>query len=95
MELARIEGDEIVIRIKIDTLKEEFVIPDELLFDDFTPRVKVTNCRKFAKELLRELNKEQEDGSTPIHQLFDNAFIAAIDNGAEGVDIFPEPAEED
>lgn len=40
----------------------------------------------FAKEVVRELNSEDEEGTTAIHKMFDAAFIEAIEQGAEGVE---------
>ena len=50
------------------------------------PRYKVTDKAAFANEFVAELNREQEDGTTPIHLLFDNAAMKAIENGSLGVE---------
>ncbi len=50
---------------------------------------KVTSVQGFANEVVRELNAEAEDGTTPIHELFDRAMAAAIENGSEWYE-FPE-----
>lgn len=49
-------------------------------------RYKVTDADVFAKEFVRALNRESEDGTTAIHKLFDAAALEAIDQGAEGIE---------
>lgn len=53
---------------------------------DDSPSVKITDQALFVKEVVRELYREEEDGSTLIHYMFDKAIYAAIENGCEGVD---------
>ncbi len=84
--MSKIEGGNIVIRIPIKLLSEEWLLPAELLDDTCNPTVVVTDAKKFAKDFIYELEREEEDGSTPVHRLLDTAFVAAIGNGAEGVD---------
>ena len=76
---AKIEKNEIVIRVDISSLK---IIVDAGPHGDL---MKVTNAKKFAKELVRELNDEEEDGTTAIHRMFDDAILMAYEHGAEGV----------
>lgn len=47
---------------------------------------KVVDPEAFAKEVCRALNRESENGTTPVHIMFDKAFEHAIEYGAEGVD---------
>ena len=49
--------------------------------------VKVTDPVVFAKEVLRQINREEEDGSTPLSRMLDAAILAAVDDGCEGIDI--------
>ncbi len=91
MELARIEGDEIVIRIPIASLGESHTVPGELMDDYLEPAVKVTDPVAFAQEMIRVLNAEDEEGTTAVHILLDETFVAAYEGGAEGI-IEVEPA---
>ena len=75
---ATIEGDIIVIRIPAS------VLPDAL---EQNPRAdwsgwSVTDVPGFARDVVRELNRKEEDGSTPIHLLFDRAMAEAIEQGS-------------
>lgn len=49
---------------------------------------RVTNPEVFAKEMVRALNDEDEQGTTPIHRLLDEATNEAIESGAEGIEEF-------
>lgn len=55
-----------------------------------TPRYRVTDADAFAKEVVSELNRESETGTTMIHQMFDKAMYEAIDQGGEGVEEHPD-----
>jgi hypothetical protein len=46
---------------------------------------KITNSRAFADDVVRELVREEEDGTTIVHKMFDQAFENAVDQGAEGI----------
>lgn len=50
------------------------------------PNIKVTNAAVFAKEVVRQINREDEDGSTLLTRMFDEAMKQAVENGCEGVD---------
>ncbi len=41
---------------------------------------------KFAEEVCRQLQEEQEDGTTPVHTMLDKAIYEAVEQGAEGID---------
>jgi hypothetical protein len=85
---AFIEKGEIVIRIAIDVLPSAYQAGIDI--GAIEPGFKITNARKFAPEVVRALNDEDEEGTTPIHRLFDAACEEAIEQGAEGVEESPE-----
>lgn len=82
MNLANIEVDDIVIRVKIKALKTAFKAHANGLSDDY----KISSLDEAAKSLVRRLNDEEEDGTTPVHRLFDAAFEEALEQGDEGFD---------
>ena len=45
----------------------------------------VTDIEEFAKDVQRALLEEDEEGTTAVHILLDNAFIRAIEDGSIGV----------
>jgi hypothetical protein len=86
---AKIVNEEIVICIPIATLPLAMEGACDLKTID--PPCRVTNPSAFAKDFVRALNDESEDGTTPIHRLFDAAMNAALENGATGVEDVPQP----
>lgn len=82
-----VEGDELVMRIGIDTLTFCFETGNENNpFDDtegdFVRSYKVTNKYRFAKGVGNALCNEEEDGSTPLTEILDKAFISAVEDDA-------------
>ena len=53
-------------------------------------RLKITDVALFAAAVVQELEREEEDGTTPVHRLFDKAFEEAAEQGSEGVEILPD-----
>ena len=85
-----VEKDELIIRIGIDTLAYAFEIGEEnqtfaKKANDFRRSWKVTDKHKFAKDVGIALGNEEEDGSTLLTKIFDEAYIHAVEN-SEGVD---------
>lgn len=78
---------EIVIRLPVDNLGCALEGAWALHYIDahFT----VTDPQAFAKEVMRSLNNEDEQGTTLIHRMFDKAMLDAIEQGAEGVEELP------
>lgn len=81
---AVIEDDTIIIRLPIANLGA--ALEGAWASGHQTGRYKVTDAEAFAKEFVIELNREAEDGTTPIHGLFDKCMYEAIDQGAGGVE---------
>lgn len=85
-----VEGDQLVIRIGVDTLAWCFEISeDNHTYDekakDYRRDWKVVDPHKFAKGVARGLCTEEEDGSTPLTGILDAACIVAIEDDM-GVD---------
>jgi len=51
----------------------------------FTEDVKIVDNDLFLDDFVRELSCEEEDGTTLVHRMLDNAAYKAIENGANGV----------
>lgn len=47
--------------------------------------LKVTDMAVFAQDVARELNREKEDGETPVCVLLDQAIEDAVGDGSKGV----------
>ena len=61
-----------------------------ILQGDNMEDVKITDEDAFVKDFLVELDREDEEGSTELHKLFDRMANEAINNGAFGVEISEE-----
>jgi hypothetical protein len=44
---------------------------------------KIVDLDGFARDVVAELESEDEAGNSPLTRLFDSAFAAAIENGSE------------
>lgn len=81
---AAIEGGDLVIRLRIANIPSAF--QGGVDCGAIEPGFKVVDAQAFALEVLRALNDEDEDGTTPVHRMFDAAFEEAVEQGAEGVE---------
>jgi hypothetical protein len=81
---AILEGDDIVIRVPKSVLHT--VVEGSWAAGGMDIRLKVTDADLFARELIRELNDEDETGATPIDRMFDKAIAQASEQGAQGIE---------
>jgi hypothetical protein len=88
-----VEGEELVIRIGINTLAwaeqserrdTPFWTYDEEKYE-YVPRWKIINDLEWAKDVVREINREEEDGSSLLTNLLDKASDNALDQGSLAV----------
>jgi hypothetical protein len=79
MDLAKIEGDEIVIRISLDTLP----IAAEAVWSD--DGYEISDIYTFAKELVWILNREEENGDTIVTDMLDKGINEALEQGVLGI----------
>lgn len=68
-----IEGDFIVIRVPIKTMCHAF---------ENDP-----NNEQWDGEQHRELEREEEDGTTPVHLMMDKAMVEAVEQGSQWVEL--------
>lgn len=82
-----IEGENLVIRIGLECLAFGAEnCPDPFFWDEQgRRRVKIFDRAVWAKEMLRQLCHEEEDGTTPVDTLLDDMAMKAIEDGAQGV----------
>lgn len=81
---AIIERDSVVVRFPIEALAE--ALEGAWAMRKIDVRYKVTNAAALAKEFVNALNDEDEQGTTLIHEMADQAFVDCIEAGAEGID---------
>jgi len=88
-----VEGERLVISIGIETLAwaaEHNPLTESYGDDGEFRNYKVTDPGIFAAEVVNALHREDEEGTTPVHTLFDHAFLTAIESGCEGASEEPE-----
>lgn len=85
--VCRVEGEQLVIRIGIDTLAfatehcTTFYV-EEQHANSGPPYCKVIDKGELATDIIRELLREREDGATPLSMLLDECIEAARDDGS-------------
>ena len=82
----KLENDVITISIGIDTLAYAAKhAPTGLFYNKmFNPEgtiKRIVDKKEFAEDVVRELQVEEEDGTTMVHEMFDRAINQAIENG--------------
>lgn len=84
---AKIEGNNIVITINIDTLVNAAKF-SQYFFDckEDGMELNISDSLLFAKSVVNGLNNEEEDGSTLITRMFDEAIVWVSEQGEEGIE---------
>lgn len=72
---------EIVIRLPLNIL--QLII--DYGGDDYPEGLKVVNIGEFAKDIIHELTREEENGFTPVIRMLDAAILEALEQGSMGV----------
>ena len=84
-----VTGGRLVISIGVRTLA--FAVTHGAGVDEV---MRITDPLAAAREMVSELVREEEDGTTPVHKLLDKAAFDAWENGGDGFDQVPTPAPE-
>lgn len=79
----RIEDSKLVIEIGISTLA--FCLNQVLWNEGAEGEIKVENEEEFAKDILQELDNEDEIGASILTDALDKAIKNAMDNGSLGL----------
>ena len=76
-----IEKDELVIRIGGG------IIAHAVTHSDYWPEgYKIADKKLFLTELVDQLLREDEDGTTAVHVMLDKASLELIESGAQSID---------
>jgi hypothetical protein len=86
-----VQNGELVIRIGVNSLVCATAYGDAShQFDDeageYIRNFAITDACQFAKDVALQMQREEEDGSTPLSDLLDKMAQAAIDDGSLGVE---------
>ena len=89
-----IRDDEIVIRVGIDVVKwalehHSDSQPYNEETHEFDQKWIVSDAAEFAKDVRRAMDREEEDGTTPLIEFLDKMCIEALEDGSTGVDEAP------
>jgi len=82
-----IEGDHLVIRIGIECLTSAIPLADTWPINDEGEPYKIVNNQQFLQDLIRELERENEQGATLLHLALDQAATAVTEQGYESVEM--------
>ena len=87
---ARLEDGHLVIRLSIETLAHAARHSDYFFqANNHGTQLLITDEASFAKAVQRALNREAEDGSTPITRMLDAATRHVADQGDDGIEVAP------
>ncbi|HEV2897418.1 MAG TPA: hypothetical protein VGX71_06180 [Pseudaminobacter sp.] len=96
LEINMTRSGTIVIRLSKKYLKHAaLLLPDFEQYDEASGEnliPKITDAEAFAKCVFDALVDEEEDGTTPVHRMFEDAIREAVEQGAEGI-VFPNERE--
>lgn len=84
------EGDQVVVRIGVNTLiyaaeRCNRFYDDDVHYGSEGPYINIIDRDEFIHDIIRALRSEEEDGSGPLPDLFDDAAERAVDDGSEGI----------
>ena len=82
---SEIKNDVLTMSISIESLIGS--IESGALDISYGGEVTITNTEEFKASFKNELMRESEDGTTPVHQMFDDVAGNCIENGERGIDV--------
>lgn len=83
---AAIEGDQLVIRITTECLLHAVTCSSQWPVNEAGLPISINDGPLLIKEIIDELQREDEQGTNSMHRMLDEAALAALDNGSEAVD---------
>lgn len=81
-----VEHNQLIIRIGVDTL----AFADKERQDDEWGVCRIINSKGFAVDISHMMQREEEDGSSPLTDFLDKMMLDAINDGSAWVD-YPMP----
>lgn len=83
-----VEGDHLVIRIGVDCLCNITEMSDTWpARDEDGTACKILDRKQFLLELVKELERDDEQGATAIHLAFDQAALGVMESGSDTVEL--------
>lgn len=62
--------------------KDYELIDEDTEHPEFIQKYSVTDPDEFAEDVLREFEREKEDGTTPLYEFFDKMCMNAVEDGS-------------
>ena len=84
---AVIKDGKIVIEFPIGSLPQ--VLEGAWASGALSSRWRITDEQAFAKDLVIEMNRESENGTTLVHKMCDAAINELLEGGVEGIEEHP------
>lgn len=81
-----VEGDQLVIRITTECLTHAVTCFSQWPVNEVGEPIRIINKPLLVQEIIHELQREDEQGTNPMHRMLDEAALAALNNGSEAVD---------
>lgn len=86
----KIERGAVVVRIGIQTLAHavtysDWANPYDAATGDYIRQFAIVDAKQFASDVLHEMQREREDGSTPLSDFMDQMSQRAVDDGSLGL----------
>lgn len=85
LPVVAVEGDQLVIRITTECLLHAVTCSSQWPANEAGSPISVINGPLMVKEIIHELQREDEQGTNSMHRMLDEAALAALDNGSEAV----------
>lgn len=83
---AAVEGDELVIRITTECLIHAVTCFSQWPVNEAGEPIRINNGPRLVQEIIYELQREDEQGTNPMHRMLDEAALDALNHGSEAVD---------
>ena len=88
---AAVEGDQLVIRITTDGLMHTVTCSSQWPVDKTGEPIRITNKSMLVQEIIRELQRADDQGTNQMHHMLDKAALDALNNGSDAVDYGDHP----
>lgn len=66
--------------------QSDYARPYDEVLGNWAAKFGIIDAELFASDVARELVREEEDGTTPVHLLLDKVCAEAVEQGSAGVE---------
>jgi hypothetical protein len=76
----KVSNGKLIIEVGINRLEGNDYHP-------YIPHLKIKDSQKWGEDVKRELEKEEENGQSPLGDLLDKAILDALEYGSDAIDL--------